>query len=255
MHQHKSESGIICGTRPILEAIVAGKEVDKVLIQKNATGDRMSELKKMLGQKRIPFQFVPVERLDTICQKNRLRNINHQGVLAFVSAISYHDISQVIPFVFEKSETPLVLVLDEITDVRNFGAIARTAECSGVHAIVIPKKGSAQINTDAVKTSAGALNHIPVCRVDSLKATLQFLKDSGLQIIACTEKAADLVQKVDYNVPTAIVMGSEESGISSEIIKFADHLVKIPLLGKIASLNVSVATGIILYEVIRQRNN
>ena len=202
----------------------------------------------------MPFQFVPAEKLDIICQKNRLRSVSHQGVLAFVSAITYHDLTQVIPFVFEKSETPLILVLDEITDVRNFGAIARTAECAGVHAIIIPKKGSAQINTDAVKTSAGALNHIPVCRVDSLKSTIQFLKDSGLQIIACTEKAVENIQNINYTVPSAIVLGSEESGISTEIIKAADHLVKIPLFGKIASLNVSVATGIILYEAIRQRN-
>ncbi len=253
MHPEKRESNIVLGIRPIIEAIKAGKEVDKILMQKNATGDLMGELKKLLAHNRIPIQFVPPEKLDLICQKNRLRSLSHQGVLAFVSAITYHDLSQVIPFVFEKSETPLVLVLDEITDVRNFGAIARTAECSGVHAIVIPKKGSAQINTDAVKTSAGALNHIPVCRVDSLKTTLQFLKESGLQVIACTEKAVDLIQKVDYTIPTAIVMGSEESGISNDIIKTADHLVKIPLFGKIASLNVSVATGVILYEAIRQR--
>jgi 23S rRNA (guanosine2251-2'-O)-methyltransferase len=255
MHHQKSEPGIICGTRPLMEALIAGKEVDKVLIQKNSLGDRMSELRKMLTEKKIPIQFVPIEKLDTICQKNRLRNINHQGVLAYISAVTYYDIEQVVPAIFERSETPLILVLDEITDVRNFGAIARTAECSGVHAIIIPKKGSAQINADAVKTSAGALNHIPVCKVDSLKTTLKFLKDSGLQIIACSEKAADNLQEADYTVPTAVVMGSEESGISVDIIKTADHLVKIPLFGKIASLNVSVATGVILYEAIRQRYN
>lgn len=253
MNEPKSESGIICGTRPVIEALLAGKEVDKVLIQQNATSDRLGDLRKLLMQHRVPFQFVPMEKLDMVCQKNKLRHINHQGVLAFVSAVTYHDILQIIPTVYEKGETPLILVLDEITDVRNFGAIARTAECSGVHAIVVPKRGSAQINTDAVKTSAGALNHIPVCRVDNLKSTLKFLKDSGLQIVACTEKAVDLIQKADYTSPTVIVLGSEEFGISADIMKLADHLVKIPLFGKIASLNVSVATGVILYEAIRQR--
>jgi 23S rRNA (guanosine2251-2'-O)-methyltransferase len=250
---NNQSSGIICGIRPLLEALSADKEIDKVLIQRNTNGDRINELRKTLTQKAIPFQFVPIEKLDMLCKKNRIRNINHQGVLAFVSAVSYYSIEQIIPTVFEKGENPFILILDEITDVRNFGAIARSAECMGIHAIVIPKKGSAQINADALKTSAGALNYIPVCKVDQLKSSLRFLKDSGLQIIACTEKAAVSLNKFDYTVPTAIIMGSEESGISAEIIKMADQLVRIPLVGKVASLNVSVATGIILYEVNRQR--
>jgi 23S rRNA (guanosine2251-2'-O)-methyltransferase len=192
-------------------------------------------------------QQVPVEKL------NRLTLKNHQGVVAFISPIIYQKIENIIPEIFEKGETPLILVLDCITDVRNMGAIARTAECAGVQAIVVPSKGSAQINPDAVKTSAGALYKIPVCRHDNLVQTVRFLQESGLQIVCCTEKTNDFIYKPDYSAPTAIVMGSEEDGVRNEIIRIADHLAKIPMYGEIESLNVSVATGVILYEAIRQR--
>jgi 23S rRNA (guanosine2251-2'-O)-methyltransferase len=184
---------------------------------------------------------------------NRLTLKNHQGVVAFISPIIYQKIENIIPEIFEKGETPLILVLDCITDVRNMGAIARTAECAGVQAIVVPSKGSAQINPDAVKTSAGALYKIPVCRHDNLVQTVRFLQESGLQIVCCTEKTNDFIYKPDYSAPTAIVMGSEEDGVRNEIIRIADHLAKIPMYGEIESLNVSVATGVILYEAIRQR--
>ncbi|HEY4198236.1 MAG TPA: 23S rRNA (guanosine(2251)-2'-O)-methyltransferase RlmB, partial [Mucilaginibacter sp.] len=167
--------------------------------------------------------------------------------------IIYQKIENIIPEVFEKGEVPLILVLDSITDVRNMGAIARTAECAGVHAIVIPAKGSAQINPDAIKTSAGALYKIPVCRHDNFMQTIRFLQESGLQLVCCTEKTKEDIYAPDYTAPTAIIMGSEEDGIRNEVIRIADHLAKIPMFGEIESLNVSVSTGVILYEAIRQR--
>jgi 23S rRNA (guanosine2251-2'-O)-methyltransferase len=175
-------------------------------------------------------------------------------VIAVISPIVYQKIENIIPEVFEKGEVPLILVLDSITDVRNMGAIARTAECAGVHAIVIPAKGSAQINPDAIKTSAGALYKIPVCRHDNFMQTVRFLQESGLQLVCCTEKTQDNIYKPDYTAPTAVIMGSEEDGIRNEIIRISDHLAKIPMFGEIESLNVSVSTGIILYEAIRQRS-
>lgn len=230
-----------------MEAINAGKEIDRILIQKEA-GPLLYELMKMASAQNIPLVKVPVEKLNRVTRKN------HQGVVCYLSSVSYASLDNIISSCFHKGETPLVLILDRITDVRNFGAISRTAECMGVHAIVIPSRGSAQINSDAVKTSAGALNYIPVCREDNLKNTITYLKNSGLSIIGCTEKAEKLISAVDMNTPAAIIMGSEEDGISPEYMKRCDHLVKIPMTGKVQSLNVSVATGMILYEVIRQRS-
>lgn len=238
---------MLFGIRPLIEAIRSGKELDKIFIQNQLTGDLAPELKALLKEKNIPFQYVPPEKL------NRLTSKNHQGVVAFLATVSYQSIETILPGVFEQGKTPLVLVLDRITDVRNFGAISRTAECAGVDAIVIPSRGAAQINGDAMKTSAGALNKIAVCREDNLKHTIDFLKESGLQIVGCTEKAQDFHYAADLTVPTAIIMGSEEDGISGEYLKRCDKQIKIPLLGEIESLNVSVATGVVLYEVIRQR--
>lgn len=242
-----SEDNLTYGTRAVIEAIQSGKELDKIFIQENLNNPLLSELKTLLKKNNIIYQLVPVEKL------NRLTRQNHQGVVCFISTISYYKIEEVIPLIFEEANVPLILILDRITDVRNFGAIARSAECAGVHAIVIPSRGAAQINADAIKTSAGALHRIKVCRENNLKEAIEYIKQSGIQIIACTEKTSDLLYDADFNAPCAIIMGSEEDGISAEYLKRADFKVKIPMAGKIASLNVSVATGIILYEAIRQR--
>ena len=245
--QPRESNQVVFGIRAVIEAIKSGKEIESLYIQRGIGGGLMAELKQLLGEHQIVAQQVPVEKLNRIAQKN------HQGVIAFISPIIYQKIEDIIPQIFEKGETPLILILDSITDVRNMGAIARTAECSGVHAIVVPAKGSAQINPDAIKTSAGALYKIPVCRHDNFMQTVRFIQESGLQLVCCTEKTQDYIYKPDYTMPTAIVMGSEEDGVRNDIIRIADHLAKIPMYGEIESLNVSVATGIILYEAIRQR--
>jgi 23S rRNA (guanosine2251-2'-O)-methyltransferase len=242
-----SNNQFIFGIRAIIEAITSGKEVETLYVQRGLTGDLYQELKKVVAEYQISAQFVPVEKLDRMTPKN------HQGAVAVISPITYHKIENIIPEVYEKGEVPLILVLDSVTDVRNMGAIARTAECAGVHAIVVPGKGSAQINADAVKTSAGALYKIPVCRHDNFVQTVKFLQESGLQIVCCTEKTNDYIYKPDYTAPTAIVMGSEDEGIRNELIRTADYLAKIPMFGEIESLNVSVSAGVILYEAIRQR--
>lgn len=238
---------LIFGIRPVLEALDAGKELDKILLQKGLRGDLFRKLMEKVREYDVPLQTVPLDRLNRITRKN------HQGVIAFQSRISYHSIEQIMPGIYENGKNPLVLVLDHITDVRNFGAIARTAECSGVDAIVIPAKGSAAVNEDAMKTSAGALNIIPVCRSDSLGQTLKFLKESGLKVLAATEKGTVELFDEDLSPPLAVVMGSEDTGVSAPLLKLADALVSIPQKGQIGSLNVSVAAGVILYEVIRQR--
>ncbi|WP_235853942.1 23S rRNA (guanosine(2251)-2'-O)-methyltransferase RlmB [Mucilaginibacter terrenus] len=243
----RESNQMVFGIRAIIEAILAGKEIESLYLQRGLGGGLLTELKQVMQQHQIIAQQVPVEKLNRLTQKN------HQGAIAFISPIVYQKIENIIPEIFEKGEVPLILVLDGITDVRNMGAIARTAECSGVHAIVIPAKGSAQVNPDAIKTSAGALYKIPVCRHDNFMQTVRFLQESGLQLVCCTEKTNDYIYKPDYTAPTAIVMGSEEDGIRNEIIRIADHLAKIPMFGEIESLNVSVSTGVILYEAIRQR--
>jgi 23S rRNA (guanosine2251-2'-O)-methyltransferase len=237
----------IYGLRPILEAIGSGKEIEKLLIQKGLKGELYLELYRAATQHQIPVQSVPADRL------NRYPVRNHQGVIALVSPIPYYSIEDIIPEAYEKGRNPLVLILDGITDVRNFGAMARTAECTGVDAIVVPARGSAQINADSVKTSSGALMKVPVCRSFNLYRTCVFLRNSGLQIISGTEKGNVKYHQVSYLPPTAVILGSEEKGISPELIKLSDHLIFIPLLGDIQSLNVSVAAGVILYECIRQR--
>ncbi|MBT4881130.1 MAG: 23S rRNA (guanosine(2251)-2'-O)-methyltransferase RlmB [Flavobacteriales bacterium] len=245
---HKSEEkNYIFGIRAIIEAVQAGKTIDKLFIQKGLHNDLFAELWKLVREKRINYKHVPLEKI------NRLTRKNHQGVFAFISPIDFHNIEDVVPNLYEQGKNPLVLVLDRITDVRNFGAIARTAECAGVDAIIIPEQNAAAINADAIKTSAGALHKITVCRTWNLKLALQFMKDSGIQLVGCTEKTQDNMYKPDYTPPTAIIMGSEEDGVSPEFLKMCDARAKIPMAGKIASLNVSVATGVILYEALRQR--
>lgn len=243
----KNNSQVIFGRRAIIETIEAGKEIDKILMQAGVGGELMDELWELIKTNRIRVQKVPIQKLNQITKKN------HQGVVAFTIPIETHSLEQLIPFIFEKGETPLLLVLDGITDVRNFGAICRTAECAGVHGIVIPQQGSAQINEDAIKTSAGALQRIPICRVDKLKQAVQFIANSGIQLVACTEKTDHSVYDIDFNTPVAIIIGSEDLGISQDILNLSEFQAKIPLLGEIASLNVSVATGVILYEALRQR--
>lgn len=246
-HDSRESNQMVFGIRAIIEAIKSGKEIESLYLQRGLTGGIILELRTLINDQEIGFQLVPIEKL------NRLTTKNHQGAVAFISPISYDKIENIIPGIYEKGEVPLILILDGITDVRNFGAIARTAECAGVHALIVPAKGSAQINPDAIKTSAGALYKIPVCRHDSLFKTAKFLQESGLQLIACTEKTDDYLYQPDYTAPTAIVMGSEESGISVDLIRISDHLAKIPMYGEIESLNVSVSAGILLYEAVRQR--
>lgn len=247
MEQRIERDKIVFGLRPVIEAIREGKEIERLYLQNGLTGETSGELRALIREFNISFQYVPVEKL------NRLTRKNHQGVVAMISQISYQPIEQLVPSLFESGKPPLILVLDRITDVRNFGAIARTAECSGVDAILVPEKGSAQVNGDAIKASAGALHKIPVCRSANLKKSLEFLKESGLQVVACTEKTDQPVYSADLTLPTVVIMGSEEDGISPEYLKFCDKKVMIPLLGDIGSLNVSVAAGIILYESLRQR--
>lgn len=236
----------VFGIQSVLETLRAGKEIDRLLVQRELGSIEILELAKEKG---IQVQKVPIEKLNRITRKN------HQGAIAFVSAIHYAKIDNIIADTFEKGQTPLILILDRITDVRNFGAIARTAECAGVHAIVIPSRGAAQINADAMKTSSGALNFLPVCREENLILTIEYLQNAGLKVIACTEKTKDSVYVKDFKEPTAIVLGSEEDGISDEIIRKADELAAIPQSGQVGSLNVSVAAGVIIYEALRQRLN
>lgn len=238
---------MIFGIRAVIEAAEAGKNIDKVLVRRELQGELFKELQEVLRRYEIPMQRVPVERIERITRKN------HQGVIAFTSAVAYQKLEDIIPFLYEEGKNPLIVVLDGITDVRNFGAIARTCEVAGVDAIVIPERGSVSVNADAIKTSAGALHTIPVCRERNLKDAILFLRNSGVKVVAATEKAADNYTAVDLTSPTAIVMGSEDEGVSNEIIRICDNLVKIPQFGNIQSLNVSVACGVMIYEVVRQR--
>ncbi|WP_339736342.1 23S rRNA (guanosine(2251)-2'-O)-methyltransferase RlmB [uncultured Sunxiuqinia sp.] len=243
----KNTDDFIFGIRAVIEAIDSSKEIDKILLKKGSGGDLFKELFEKIREHQIPFQYVPQEKINRITRKN------HQGVLAFISPVTFYELENFLPSVFEAGKNPLILVLDQVTDVRNFGAIVRTAECAGVDAIVIPEKGAARINADAVKTSAGALHLVPVCRTKDLKKSIVFLKESGLRITAATEKSSNNYTQADFTGPTAIVMGSEEKGIEQQILNLADAQLQIPILGKIESLNVSVAAGLLVYEAVRQR--
>lgn len=238
---------MIFGIRAVAEAISAGKEVDKILIRKDLTGELAGELFEMLRGSNIVVQRVPQEKLNSITRKN------HQGVIAFISPINYQPVEEIVASLYEQGKVPFIIVLDHLTDVRNFGAIARTAECAGVDAIIIPSKGSVSVTADAVKTSAGALMNIPVCRVQSLYNCVKYLKDCGLQIMGASEKSNINYTDADMTTPLALVMGAEDKGISTEILSLTDTTVSLPQYGKIASLNVSVAAGVMIYEVLRQR--
>ena len=217
------------------------------MIQKGLRGEGFHILNSLAKELEIPFQFVPIDKL------NQITRLNHQGVIAFISEISYQKLESIIPFSYEQGKVPLILVLDRITDVRNLGAIARTAECAGVDAILLPEKGSAQLNAVAIKTSAGALYKLPACRSHNLKESILLMKNSGLTIFSATEKASIDYTEADFTKPTALIVGSEEDGVSEEYLKLTDERVRIPLYGEIESLNVSVAAGVILYEILRQR--
>lgn len=243
----KSTAVYIFGIHPVIEALRSGKELEKVYLRNGLRNEAIPGLLNELREKRIPFQFVPVEKLNRMTQKN------HQGILAQVAEIEYNDIEKIIPGLYEAGKVPVILVLDRITDVRNMGAIARTAEGAGIHALVVPTGESAQINADAVKTSSGALHSMPVCRSESLVKTVTFLKESGLQVVAATEKAERLLYDADFTRPTAIILGAEDTGIDRNLISLSDIQVKIPLYGTIQSLNVSVAASILMYEAVRQR--
>jgi 23S rRNA (guanosine2251-2'-O)-methyltransferase len=238
---------MIYGTRAAMEAIRAGRDIENILIQKDVRNDLINDLIDQARKSGVPFSFVPAQKLAGLTGKN------HQGVIAVLSSVHFESLENIVHKIFSEGNDPFLLVLDRVTDVRNFGAIVRTAETAGIHAILIPEKGSAPISADAMKTSAGALNFMPVCRTKNLKQTLRELKNSGVKLVACTEKGAEVLYKIDLSGPLALIMGSEEDGISSEIMREADDLAKIPMTGQIHSLNVSVAAGIALYEAVRQK--
>lgn len=241
------ESDCIFGLRPVIEAIKAGKHIDRLLIKQGLQGALYHELMTEVRNNNIVYQIVPVERIELVTRKN------HQGVLAWLSLIEYQHIDNLLPMIFERGEDPLIIALDGVSDVRNFGAIVRSAECLGAHAVLIPEKGSARITSDAVKTSAGALHSLPVCREKSIVRSVGLLKDSGLKIICAAEKSGSLITEVDLKGPLVLILGSEDKGISRELLSLADNIVRIPMTGSIGSLNVSVAAGILMYETGRQR--
>jgi len=242
------ESDCIFGLRPVIEAIRAGKQIDRLLIRQGLRGALYHELMTEVRKHNIVWQIVPEERIELVTRKN------HQGVLAWLSVIEYQHIANLLPMIFERGEDPLIIVLDGVSDVRNFGSIVRTAQCLGAHAVVIPEKGSARITADAVKASAGALHTFPVCRERSIVRTTEFLKESGLRIICAAERSRNIASGNNLTGPVVLILGSEDKGISRELTALADHTVTIPMRGTISSLNVSIAAGILLYEIIRQRN-
>lgn len=242
------KDNFIYGLNAVMEALKEEKDIDRVLIQKDLRSPHLTELRKLLKQNKVASQMVPVQKLNQIAANK------HQGIIASISPIEYQPLHEIVSAAYEKGESPLILMLDRVSDVGNFGAICRTAKCAGVHAIVIPVKGSAQINAESIKRSAGALLSIPIAKERDLAATAEELQESGLQIIACTEKSDDLMYRADFSQPSLIIMGSEENGINSHLLKLANQRVKIPMFTDLDSLNVSVSAGIILYEAIRQKN-
>ena len=241
------KSDMIYGTRAVIEAIHAGKDIDKVMVQTGLQNDLIKELLSVARNNNVQVQFVPQEKL------KRLSSKNHQGVICILSPITFASVDDLIFKAYNEGRDPFIVILDRITDVRNFGAIVRTAECAGIDGIVIPDKGSAPITGDAMKTSAGALNHIPVCRERDMKRTMQYLHNNGVRVVACTEKTETSIYSLTLTGPIALILGSEEDGVSDAFLKEADDLARIPLKGKIESLNVSVAAGVAMYEILRQR--
>ena len=240
------KNNLIFGIHPLIEALEAGREIDKILLKSGLRSSEVSHIMDVAKERTIPVQIVPEERLARLTRKQ------HQGVIAFISEIEYTQLDQLIPMLYEEGRSPFVVLLDGLTDVRNFGAIARTAECAGVDAIIIPERGSVSVTADAVKTSAGALHRIPVCRVSSIQAAVTLLQENGIQIVAASEKAADIYTESELSLPLGLVLGAEDYGVSQDVLRRADKIVRIPQVGAIGSLNVSVAGGILIYEVVRQ---
>jgi len=241
------DKDFIFGIQPIIEALNQGKKIDKLLIKKGKSDENIEEILEKAKLLNIPFFFVPQEKMDRVTRKN------HQGCIALISPIDFHRIEDILPQIFEKGELPLILILDGITDVRNFGAISRSCLSAGVHTIIIPTKNFSRVSADAVKTSAGALLKIPICREDNLTQTVDFLQQSGVQVVAASEKAEENYYKTDFTRPTAIIMGAEDTGVSIPLIRKVDQLIKIPMHNEFDSLNVSVAAGILTFEAVRQR--
>ncbi len=246
-NRNAREQNYIYGIRAVLEAIDAGKEIEKVLIQKDLRSDLIKQVISKLKSRKIPYNHVPLEKLHRVTKRN------HQGIICYISPIQYKSLDHIVESTFSAGRDPFLVILDRVTDVRNFGAIARTMECAGADAMIIQSKGNAMVGADAMKTSAGALNILPVCREENLKNTINNLKASGISVIACTEKTESSIYDTDLTGPIAIIMGSEENGISPEYLKLCHNKVKIPISGKIESLNVSVSAGIVIYEILRQR--
>ncbi len=242
------KDNIVFGIHPVLEAIKAGKEIERIFIQNALRSDSFKELMATIKHNDIPYQFVPIPKLNRITRKN------HQGIIAYISPITYDNIEQVIPTLFDKGIEPLIVIMDKITDVRNFGAILRTAESAGANAVIFPSQGSAILNSGTVKSSAGAIFNISICRSENLKDTIDYLSNCGLKIVAATEKGAELYTTADLTGPIALIMGSEDDGVSGEYLKRSNLKLYIPMLGKTGSLNVSVAAGVFMYEIVRQRH-
>ena len=237
---------IVYGLRPVIEALASGQQVERVLIQNGLNSSLLGELRTRLRERDVPFQYVPVEKL------NKMTTGNHQGVVATIAAVKYRSFMDLVETL---DENALVVVLDHVTDVRNMGAIARTAECTGVSALVVPDRGSAAMNEDAIKTSSGALLRLPVCREANMNTVVNLAKQYGYQVVAATEKGAEHYRKVDFRRPTLLILGNEETGISPELLKMSDVRAKLPIVGEVASLNVSVAAGVFMYEALNQRQN
>ena len=240
------KENIVFGIRPVVEAIESGKQIEKIFMRRGAEGQLITDLRDLCFRHRLRIQEVPVEKL------NRLTKLNHQGVVAQIAPIEYVELSDILERVPE-DETPLIMLFDGVTDVRNFGAIARSAECAGAHGLITPLKNSAPVNSEAMRSSAGALSRIPVCRVGSIRNTIKALQAEGFQAVAATEKSRKLIYDTDFRKPTVIIMGAEDTGISKEVLKLCDEQLAIPLIGAIESLNVSAAAAVMLFEVVRQR--
>jgi len=243
-YRQKDNKQIVYGLRPVIEAITSGQQVERVFLQNGLNSSLMGELRAAMREHDVPFQYVPVERLD------RFTSGNHQGVVATIGTVKYHSFMELVETL---PENALVVLLDHVTDVRNMGAIARTAECTGVNALVVPDRGTAAMNEDAIKTSSGALLRLPVCREQNLKTVVNLAKQYGMQVVAATEKGAVDYRDVDFSQPTLLIMGNEEAGISPELLKISDVRAKLPIVGQVASLNVSVAAGVMMYKALESR--
>ena len=247
MEKAQNKQQIVYGLRPVIEAIASGQQVERILIQNGLNSSLLNELRAKMKEHDIPFQYVPVEKL------NKMTSGNHQGVVATIGSVKYHSLVDLLESLGDTSAAPLLLLLDHITDVRNMGAIARTAECTGVTALIVPDRGSAAMNEDAIKTSSGALLRLPVCREQNFKTVVNLAKQYGYQVVAATEKGAEHYRKVDFRKPTLLILGNEETGISPDLLKLSDVRAKLPIVGEVASLNVSVAAAVFMYEALEQR--